>query len=339
MIQVLDKECLITKVEAGSIIITLKGCGQYSLRRLFAKGVQGPVTNILRHIFLLPNIRKLIPINGLEFELTLKCLPPEQHTERKSNSDLVITHMEFLLEELDALSFLTTLKEKASLTDEEVKTILSTKPMSRKTRTKAMLEKLLEKDTVDDFVDVLKKKKTYVWQHVFQAVDKRLLIPTNAVAKSYNELVDNMCPKLISEECCTTTFILSDLDSSWSRERQARYVLQQVLKQDFDTKLHFVSIIFLYDHIPPEITSKATKRMQKSAPRKAGQKTDQRPKIQPTEIFVGDFVVSTNERKGKKPVKAYCNSPLNPISFTRSITRRLEKTTRKDKAGQDTTFC
>ncbi|XP_053389578.1 uncharacterized protein LOC123561121 isoform X2 [Mercenaria mercenaria] len=90
---ILDKECLITKVEQGSIIITLKGCGQYSLRRMFAKGVQGPLTDILRHIFLLPNIRKLIPKKGLEFELTLKCLPPEQHTERKSNSDLVITHI------------------------------------------------------------------------------------------------------------------------------------------------------------------------------------------------------------------------------------------------------
>ncbi|XP_053372509.1 uncharacterized protein LOC123561116 [Mercenaria mercenaria] len=165
---IIGNECLIGNVEQGSIVIILKGCNATSLRRLFAKDVERPISDILHHIFIHPDIVKLLTTKKLKFRLTLSCQPTEQK-ELKTNLERIKSNLEFLVEELDALTFLKKLKEENVLSKEDEKEILETTPTSRKTRTRAMLQKLIDCDAIETFINILKEKKEYVWKHVFQS--------------------------------------------------------------------------------------------------------------------------------------------------------------------------
>lgn len=47
------------------------------MRQLFSKGVHPPIFDILRHIFLNPNIEEILPQTGILLELTIQSHPPE----------------------------------------------------------------------------------------------------------------------------------------------------------------------------------------------------------------------------------------------------------------------
>lgn len=47
------------------------------MRQLFSKGVHPPILDILRHIFLNPNIEEILPQTGILLELTIQSHPPE----------------------------------------------------------------------------------------------------------------------------------------------------------------------------------------------------------------------------------------------------------------------
>lgn len=101
--------------------------------------------------------------------------------ELETSSDIIKSHLELLVEELDALSFLKPLQDKHILTAGEAQKILEETPISRKSRTRAMIEKILEKDASVVFVDILKEKKKYVWEHIFESKRSKFTLDVNLV--------------------------------------------------------------------------------------------------------------------------------------------------------------
>ncbi|XP_053390453.1 uncharacterized protein LOC128553340 [Mercenaria mercenaria] len=234
----------IVGVQVGSIVIHLLNCGPLFQSR---SRTEDDISRLLALIFLHPAVATFGSYHGLRFHVSVK----SRFQELPKNFDEITTgaveqNMDYLIEELSAVPFLSHKNAKKIFRKTEVDSVLNCEPISRENRMRKLLCLILNKGkpALRFFKKVLKEERM---SNILARLSPGKLQPLCTCSiVNCEALLDEMSPSLVLDECKAMGIyhtVSSQLNRSQSRRSKSQIILQNAIQQEPITRQKILHIL------------------------------------------------------------------------------------------------